>query len=121
MHDSRHRSSLESKLNDKADLTWLRRFQIVSFGLAIGLGGILGGLCGRLLDHNSANGNLVSRLTAPLFGNDPSVTMFACTYLGIAAGMVIAMSVNHLLQLRAQRAVARVADHEMWRLLDDNR
>lgn len=115
-HDSVHRS-----LTSAADLSRLRKLQLVSFAVAIVFGGLGGGLFGFSLDHAAADGNTVSRWLTPLFGTDPSMTVFTCAYAGIAVGLLMAVMFNRLLQLRAQQAVARVADREMWRLLDDSR
>lgn len=113
----RHSKFQRHGVQHSVDLSRLRQLQLISFGVAIVLGGFAGGLTGRFLDHAAAAGNVISRITEPLLGPDPAITIAVCAYLGIAAGMVIALTFNRVLHARAARAVARSADAELLEVL----
>ncbi|MDA7978667.1 MAG: hypothetical protein MPJ50_07850 [Pirellulales bacterium] len=108
------------ELHRAADVSRLRRNQIVSFAIAIVVGGLIGGGLGGMLDHVAAEGNAVSQIISPILGPDVMLTIASCSYFGIVAALVFAFAINRLLQFRARRAVARVASREMLRLLEDS-
>lgn len=101
-----------------ANLSRLRRAQIISYSVAVLLGGFLGVLFGRVfLDHEAAAGNVVSRAIAPFLGNDPVMTLAVCGYLGIAAGLMFAWLFNRELNRRTHRAILKATDEELLKLM----
>ncbi len=101
------------------NISRLERIQRISFGVAILLGGFGGALIGRMLDHTSANGNFISRIIEPVFGQNPDMTMAVCAYLGITAGVILAMLFNRALQMRAMRTISKAADAALLARLKD--